>query len=323
MGMLSISIIVPVYNVEKYLSSCIDSVLNQSYSDFELLLVDDGSTDDCADICDSYARKDSRIRVFHKKNGGVSSARNVGLEHAKGEWVFFLDGDDLLPRPSIQSLVAHVGTDVDMVYGGIRKFDEFEEDVETIAVKQEGKISVEDALDAFIISEERTGDWHRYLFNRIYRLSIIQKYGLRFRTDIFYKEDGLFITQYLCRCRNNVVTIPDIVYYYRQSSNSAMGLLGTTYNPKLLTNVDSHGHIYRELKKSDVSKSVVDRELTHLFQNYDWIGGIMRRAGVYTKENKRQLMKRIIKNAGPVKTFYRFVILRYYLKIKRKLYRFL
>ena len=319
MDLMGVSVIIPVYNVSKYLSSCIDSVLNQSYSDFELLLVDDGSTDDCGGICDSYAENDSRVRVFHKENGGVSSARNMGLDHAKGEWVFFLDGDDLLPRHSIQSLVDHVDFGVDMVYGGIRKFDELDENVETIAVEKEGIISVEEALDAFIVSERRTGDWHRYLFNRIYRLSIIQKYGLRFHTDIFYKEDGLFITQYLCRCGNNVVTIPDIVYYYRQTSSSAMGILGTTYSPKLLTNIDSHGYIYRELKRSGVSKEIIERELGHLFQNYDWISGVMMRVGAYNKGNRQLLMKRIIRNAGPVKAFHHFVILRYYRKIKRKL----
>ena len=89
-----ISIIVPVYNVEQYLPRCIDSILNQSFADFELLLIDDGSKDKSGAICDEYAAKDSRIRVYHKENGGVSSARNIGLENARGEWLSFIDGDD-------------------------------------------------------------------------------------------------------------------------------------------------------------------------------------------------------------------------------------
>ena len=89
-----ISVIVPVYNVEKYLPRCIDSILSQTFTDFELLLIDDGSPDNCGKICDEYAAKDSRVRVFHKPNGGVSSARNLGLDNARGEWIAFIDSDD-------------------------------------------------------------------------------------------------------------------------------------------------------------------------------------------------------------------------------------
>lgn len=89
-----ISIIVPLYNAEKYLSRCIDSILSQNFTDFELLLINDGSIDESGKICDNYAKIDSRIRVFHKENGGVSSARNVGLKYSLGEWICFVDADD-------------------------------------------------------------------------------------------------------------------------------------------------------------------------------------------------------------------------------------
>jgi glycosyltransferase involved in cell wall biosynthesis len=91
--MPTISVIVPVYNVEQYLCKCLDSILNQIFTDFELLLIDDGSPDKSGQICDEYAHKDSRIRVFHKENGGVSSARNLGLDNANGKWVTFIDSD--------------------------------------------------------------------------------------------------------------------------------------------------------------------------------------------------------------------------------------
>lgn len=89
-----ISVIVPVYNVEKYLPRCIDSIIDQTFKNFELLLIDDGSKDKSGEICDEYAKRDNRIKVFHKENGGVSSARNVGLDSAKGEWIIFCDSDD-------------------------------------------------------------------------------------------------------------------------------------------------------------------------------------------------------------------------------------
>jgi len=91
---MKISVIVPVYNTAQFLPHCIESILSQSFTDFELLLIDDGSTDSSGKICDAYAEKDNRIRVFHKENGGVSSARNLGLDNARGEWVAFVDSDD-------------------------------------------------------------------------------------------------------------------------------------------------------------------------------------------------------------------------------------
>ena len=89
-----ISVIVPVYNVEKYLRRCVDSILTQTFTDFEVLLIDDGSTDGSGKICDEYAKKDKRVRVFHKENGGVSSARNLGLDNVRGRYVTFVDADD-------------------------------------------------------------------------------------------------------------------------------------------------------------------------------------------------------------------------------------
>uniref|UniRef100_UPI003079CB33 glycosyltransferase family 2 protein n=1 Tax=Phascolarctobacterium succinatutens TaxID=626940 RepID=UPI003079CB33 len=89
-----LSVIVPVYKVEKYIHKCVDSILNQTFKDFELILIDDGSPDNCGEICDEYAKKDSRVRVIHKENGGQSSARNRGLDIAKGEIIGFVDSDD-------------------------------------------------------------------------------------------------------------------------------------------------------------------------------------------------------------------------------------
>lgn len=317
-----VSVIIPVYNPEQFLSNCIDSVLGQSFADFELLLIDDGSTDGSGAICDACAEKDNRVRVFHKENGGVSSARNMGLDNANGEWILFVDSDDLLPEDTLAKLLSHIGDDVDMVYGGIRKFDETDDDVETIAVKKAGMISVYEALDAFVAPKQRQGDWHKYMINRIYRLDIIKKFGLRFFTNVYYKEDGLFVVQYLCRCNNKVVCIPDIVYLYRQVSNSTMGSLATSFNEKLLTNVDAHGYIIRELKQRGDCKDLITRELNELFGkngNYVWISSIMERAGVFTRRNQNLLLRKIIKNGGFVNFLWYFVVLRYGKKIKRRI----
>ena len=112
--MPQISVIVPVYNAEKYLHRCIDSILAQTFSDFELLLIDDGSKDNSGRICDEYAAKDSRIRVFHKKNGGVSSARNMGLDNAKGDWITFVDSDDWVKQDYLYSMISQPDADLIM-----------------------------------------------------------------------------------------------------------------------------------------------------------------------------------------------------------------
>lgn len=110
-----ISVIVPVYNVEHYLNRCVDSILAQTYSDLEILLVDDGSTDSSGAICDAYARQDARVQVIHKKNGGLSDARNCGIEHAKGRYFCFVDSDDGIAPQMIEVLyrnLLNAGADV-------------------------------------------------------------------------------------------------------------------------------------------------------------------------------------------------------------------
>ncbi len=113
--MPTISVIVPVYNAEKYLHTCMDSILNQTFSDFELILVDDGSPDRCGSICDEYATRDTRVKVIHKKNGGVSEARNVGLDCAKGKYISFIDPDDWVEKDLLQETLdfsRKTGTDI-------------------------------------------------------------------------------------------------------------------------------------------------------------------------------------------------------------------
>ena len=117
-----ISVIVPVYKVEKYLPECIESVLAQTFTDFELILVDDGSPDNSGAICDAYAARDPRIRVFHKENGGVTSARRLGVEHSRGGWIMFVDGDDMIFKEALSILWYKIDDGLDMVEGRYSNF---------------------------------------------------------------------------------------------------------------------------------------------------------------------------------------------------------
>ena len=116
-----ISVIVPVYNTAKYLETCIESILASTFTDFELILVDDGSKDGSGIICDKYSQKDGRIRVVHKNNGGVSSARNAGLEIARGKWITFIDSDDFIKPTFLDGLYKPIKTDpeIEFVHGGV------------------------------------------------------------------------------------------------------------------------------------------------------------------------------------------------------------
>ena len=118
--MPKISIIVPIYNVEKYLDKCVSSILNQTFTDFELLLVDDGSPDRCGEMCDEYAKKDSRVKVIHRKNGGLSAARNSGIDAACGKYIGFIDSDDYIEENMYEHLYDVITKyDADIACGGI------------------------------------------------------------------------------------------------------------------------------------------------------------------------------------------------------------
>lgn len=117
--MEKISVIVPVYNGEEYLGECIESILRQTHGDLELIIVDDGSTDGSAEICDEYAGKDKRVKVYHQENGGASRARNLGLEKARGEYVMFVDADDWLEDEALERLSAEIGGSADLVIGNM------------------------------------------------------------------------------------------------------------------------------------------------------------------------------------------------------------
>jgi len=204
-----ISIIVPVYNAEKYLPKCIDSVLSQTFHDFELLLIDDGSQDNSGIICDEYVQKDFRISVFHKKNGGVSSARNVGLDNARGEWITFLDADDFIFPDALENICNDLGfTKNDLfLYGSVRLL----ENDKTLSM---GKI-----LDG-IYANYITCIQHYAICGYVFCREIINKQNLRFIEGLAYSEDRIFIYQYVVNCKSVAVRKKQI-YVYRKNLESA------------------------------------------------------------------------------------------------------
>lgn len=156
----TISVIVPVYNTEKYLRRCIDSVLAQTYADFELLLIDDGSKDKSGEICDEYAQKDARVRVFHKENGGVSSARNLGLDNARGEWVAFVDSDDYIEENYLKSFEGNL--DADLVVGNSAWLDNGGAEINSCNISLIG-MSREELISRYLYSGMFNMSWGEIL----------------------------------------------------------------------------------------------------------------------------------------------------------------
>lgn len=244
---MTVSIIIPVYNTEAYLPSCIDSILSQSFTDFEVLLVDDGSMDGSGVICDAYAAKDSRIRVFHKDNGGVSSARNLGLDKAKGEWICFVDSDDLLCTGGLQEMVDCTSNQVDLVMAGFIGTVFPEDDVEQMS-KERRVITREEALIPMFHDTNRR--FEGYIWAKLFRRELIVRKKFAFNPAITIKEDTLFVISYLCGTEKKVSLSTLPVYYYVQRPSSAMESLKDSFDPKYLTSVEAVVQMNRHVESA-------------------------------------------------------------------------
>lgn len=214
--MAEISMIVPVYQVEKYIAQCIESVINQTFHDFELILIDDGSKDNSGKICDSYAEKDNRIRVIHTENKGAAAARNMGLEQASGRYITFLDGDDYLAENMLERLYEVIdGSEYDVVVCDFLNLlpDEKEN---FIVHLQDMEINGREVLTHWK-NRKNYGVW-TVVWNKIYKRNILE--NIRFPEGKYF-EDEFFSDQLYLKCKN-IRVIPEILCFHRVLRNSTM-----------------------------------------------------------------------------------------------------
>lgn len=270
-----ISIVIPIYNASNYLEECLDSIIRQTYTNFEALLINDGSTDNSASIIDQFSNKDKRFFAFHKQNKGVSSARNFGIEKAKGEYICFVDADDLLSETYLESLYESISNGADSSIGGFQHLDNNNQKGIFVVPSRKNETLEESIKEFYNINNP---DWQRYLWNRMYKIKIIKKNDIRFREDIFYKEDGLFVIQYLCASNGLVGCNDNIIYYYRQNPNSAMSTIKRGWNDKLITDLIAHKLIIKELKKKDIGVFTLSLAKKHLESAHSWVMSIMKRS---------------------------------------------
>lgn len=208
-----ISVIVPVYNAERWLGRCIDSILAQTFTDFELLLVDDGSRDSSGAICDRYAAADPRVRVFHKPNGGASSARNEGLDNARGEWITFVDSDDWIETDTIELLINKAEQEkADIVFCDFW-FDYPDRKVEKKLCNWNK--SRKEGLQEYIATT-----W-TCLWGSLQKKRLYDDNNLRSEESISYCEDFHLIVR-LCYFAKKIAKVSHPLYHYRQQESSIM-----------------------------------------------------------------------------------------------------
>lgn len=212
-----ISVIVPIYNVENYLENCINSILNQSYTDFELILVDDGSPDNCGKICDDYAKKDSRIKVIHKKNGGLSDARNIGIEAAKGEYISFIDSDDWIHKDFYLTLFnALSSSNSDIAICNFLKVSN--DDIKDKIININPPVKTLSNLES--LNDLYSDNYVNYIvaWNKLYKANLFK--DIRFPVGKIHEDE--FTTPKVLFESNKIAIITEELYYYRQTPNSIM-----------------------------------------------------------------------------------------------------
>ncbi|MGM9795777.1 MAG: glycosyltransferase [Candidatus Aphodosoma sp.] len=230
--MPKISIIVPVYKVEKYLRRCVDSILAQTFTDWECILVDDGSPDESGAICDEYAQKDARIQVIHKENGGVSSARNVALDRMTGKWLIFVDSDDCLYPNALQKwFEVAEQNNLDLIQCHFNR--EY----------KEGQVENDETE---VLSAVKYADSERYLtcvWGTLFKVSIVKEKALRFDEKVSLGEDQIYLLNYMQYCKR-IQLIGDVLYFYRNNEQSAVN------NPKPEYEMASV-RAFKELKRNN------------------------------------------------------------------------
>ncbi len=210
--MKTVSIIIPIYNAQQWLKPCIDSVINQTEQNWQLILVDDGSTDNCAQICDDYAATDSRITVIHQENRGLSAARNAGIDKATGDFIYFVDADDVLHHSALAKLLEmHRISEADICIGGTLYGEDYE--FEELDFYECNELSPEEAIKLVLYQRKNRLN---SICNTLINSKLID--GLRFTNNLYYEDLDIFYKIYARA--NNIAYTREITYFYRANPNS-------------------------------------------------------------------------------------------------------
>lgn len=273
MNMPSVSIIVPIYNVEEYINRCIDSLINQTLKDIEIILVDDESPDNCPIICDEYAIIDQRIKVIHKKNEGLGFARNSGLNIATGEYVAFVDSDDYVDTLMFEKLYATAKEySLDTVYCG---FSNVDYNMKIHEIKEVKELTIYDTPDKIrnvlldmIACEPSSKIERKYrmsVWHSIYSMNIINENNIRFYSEReFISEDIIFDINYLMETKK-IAFIPDSLYFYCFNNNS---LTKTFRKDRFEKNVKLYLEMIKQVKEKNIDLNVAKQRIDRFLIGY-------------------------------------------------------
>ena len=215
--MPEISVIVPVYNVEKYLDRCVESILAQTFTDFELILVDDGSPDNCPQMCDNWAKKDSRIRVIHQTNQGVSASRNVGIKNAYGKYIMFCDSDDVVSPIWCEFLCRAIKNKPTALV-----FSDYQKTIDTTLFLKGNLTNFDEAnINEMSYFGMYKSGCSAFSWNKIFVKDILIRNSVLYKEDLFYAEDVAFCVDYYMHC-DCCVCVPIKLYGYYYNQNSVM-----------------------------------------------------------------------------------------------------
>lgn len=257
-----LSIIVPIFNVEKYLPKCLDSILNQTFEDFEVICIDDGSTDSSLEILTEHSQEDRRVKIISQKNKGPSVARNNGLKVASGEYICFVDGDDWIEPNTLELVIENFKDDIDIVCYGANIVTDGNVDmnkVQNAKIYQEIKYFGEVCLNDHLIANMTVNIW-----NKIFRKSIIKQNQILFPEGIIH-EDNAFFHKYILLCKK-AYFINEYLYNYTQREVSlTTEETNINQNYKALDRMCAFYDIYVFLKNKDITNKHIDL-LMYLFQ---------------------------------------------------------
>ena len=283
--MIKISIVVPIYNVEKYLCRCIDSIINQTIKDIEVILVDDGSTDSCPKICDQYAQKDIRIRVIHKSNGGLSSARNEGIKVAQGQYIGFVDSDDYVNINMYEKLYNQaIEKGADIVQCHFKKVYEDEDYSRLINECDVDELSNNEALLRLV----KMGELHVQsvvAWNKIYKKELFQ--NISYPIGKLHEDE--FTTYKLFANSSKIVDISQELYYYRQVEGSIMNRKFNVKRLDYLEALVNMVNFFKNKNDDELFRLLIQRSIDtcrmYYYEAYDKIGDKSTCNGIKQKYN--------------------------------------
>ncbi len=281
------SIIVPVYNVKNYLGRCMDSLLHQEKVDggMEILLIDDGSLDGSGELCDDFAEQFSQVKVYHKENGGLSSARNLGIEKAEGDYVLFVDSDDYIERHTCfvldRELRRHGNADA-LVFGGMEDDGDIQVSLRTVPVVKKRRTDGR----TFLLEHYKTRNMNVEAWLYSYRREFLLEQGLRFREGILH-EDVEFTPRALLKCRT-VAELPDNLYHYMVREDSICTQKDKTKNIR---------DLFQTLRELDALAKQQERELCRWMKNavLNSYLNMVQDARMYQPQYRMLLDKRFLK----------------------------